>query len=127
MRRYCTVSTIACMLCGVWWLLVLLIPAHASGNQWYVFSWIQKECVQSVLPGLKSPDTWERLLRSVSQYRKTVVARDDSGKIYMVEVVDNSANTNQNTVFFFPTKDACEQRRSYWIAIGTITDPEELK
>ncbi len=31
------------------------------------------------------------------------------------------------SVYFFSTKQYCEEQRSLWLSNGTITDPKELK
>jgi hypothetical protein len=75
-------------------------------------------------PALRSPDAWQTFERDGGVFLNLRTTRDANGQVAMAEVVSMRI---PESVYFFSTKQYCEEQRSLWLSNGTITDPKELK
>jgi hypothetical protein len=100
-------------------LISIIGPARAADTQWYILWASTGRCEAA----LKSPAAAESSLRTLNEFKKTDVYRDEAGKIRGVSVVDKDGMA----LMYFPSEDLCQRTRTNSLKSGAVTDPEELK
>lgn len=108
---------------------IALYARPVDAPDWYILNNKEVECYRAIdmakangRPALRSPDTWQNAERDAGVFVSTKVDRDIDGKIAMAEVI-----SIYSPVYFFSTKQHCEDTRLLNIQNGTLTRPSELK
>ena len=98
---------------------------------WYILSDRTKACFRAYYmakangaPALRSPDAWQTFERDAGVFLNLRTTRDASRQVAMAEVVSMRI---PELVYFFSTKQYCEEQRSLWLSNGTITRPERAE
>lgn len=116
----------------------LLITAPALADQpttktdWYLLLAQKAKCIiakkSGFPPEFASPALLEADARRRGEYVKTLISRDEGGKISGASVVvRESIDQDVISILFFSTKEGCEAFLKQKIDDGSLHDPSELQ